>query len=194
MAQKIKTKQISSGTEVSGKTIVSDGSGATIFKFPQIEKGFVFPTSPMDGDQFYYITDKTLYKYDLSRTKWLSVSTKLLIAGKGSIGKNVSGYLGVSDAVHSSADGFKMIKNGTIISASIDNSTILTSSRTTEIRINNSNTNKIALTILAGNKSTYASNFNLNFNAEDLIQCITLLNNADIMNNITLIMEIAYRP
>jgi hypothetical protein len=191
---RVKVKQITSGTELSGKTILSDGSGGFVYNYPQIQKGITFPATPVNGDLFYYLIDNTLYGYDSSRTKWLSVNTTTLLLGRATIGQNTSGYFGVADAVHSSTTGIIMPKNGTIISASVDNVNNMGAARNIEIRVNDSATVKLTITIPSGNKSVNITNGNVDFNAGDYINTIAISNStAPALNNASLLIKVAWR-
>jgi hypothetical protein len=191
---RVKVKQITSGSELSGKTIISDGSGGFLYKYPQIEKGLTFPATPVNGDLFYYLTDNIVYQYDSVRSKWLSVKTTSLSLGRSYINQNTSAYLGVADAVHSSTTGILMSRNGTILSATVDNAYIMGANRNVEVRVNDSNTNKVTVTILSGNKLASVTNGNIDFNTNDFINVIAIANNTSPeLSNITTLVEIAWR-
>jgi hypothetical protein len=194
MAQKIKIKQLTSGLETSGKTLLSDGSGLLSFGYSQSEKGTIFPIKPVNGDKFYYLIDNEEYIFDGVRDKWLSLKRETIILGRNSIAFNVSAYLGIADNVHSSTSGILMKYNGTILSASIDNNNNMNSDRIIEIRVNNSLSNKVVLTILNGTKSISVNNANINFESGDILHSIALNNDVEpSLENISLIIEIAKR-
>lgn len=192
MASKIKIKQLTSGSEVSGKIIKSDGLGSFDFA-DAIEKGTSFPISPVSGDTFYRTDVDMLFYYDGSRSKWLSVNTSTYTCGRSTVLKNISAYLLVGDSVQSSTEGFLLPRNGTIISASIDNSVSVTSTRDTEIRVNNSEVNKATLSLTLGNKSVSLDNINQDFSADDRLQVIILSNSTDTLNNVIVTIEVAWR-
>jgi hypothetical protein len=190
---RVKIKQITSGSELSGKTIISNGSGGFLYKYPQIEKGITFPESPINGDLFYYLIDNIVYQYDSVRSKWLSVKTTSLSLGRSSISENISAYLGVADAVHSSTTGVLMPRNGTILNVTVDNISIMGADRDIEVRVNDSNTNKITVTILSGNKSANVTNGNIDFNTNDFINVIAIASGTSpALINITVLVEIAW--
>jgi hypothetical protein len=191
---KIKVKQLTSDSQLSGKTIISDGSGGFVFNYPQIQKGATFPVTPSNGDLFYYLTDNIVYYYDANKIKWLSVETTTLLLGRATIGQNTSGYFGVADAVHSSTTGIIMPKKGTIISASIDNVNNMGAARNIEIRVNNSTTTKLTITLPSGSKSVNVTNGNVNFNTGDYINAIALSNGtAPALSNASLLIKVAWR-
>lgn len=191
--QKIKIKQLSSGFETVGKSIITDGVGNFNIDYNQIQKSNTIPTTPTNGDLFYYNTDDNIYKYDSTRIKWLSFKSITLSLGRNSIANNISAYLGANGVTHSSITGFIMPKDGTIISISIDNSNEMTNNRTCEVRVNNSN-NKAVIDIIAGHKFNYKTDYNIDFIAGDKIQGIILPNGFDDLLNVTLVIQVAYRP
>jgi hypothetical protein len=194
MTSKIKIKQLTSDNELSGKTLLSDGSNKFFFDYPQIEKGMFFPSEPINGDLFFYTIDNEPYMYDVVRVKWISLKREILILGKAIIPTNVSGYLGVSDVVHSSTTGIILPYDGVILSSTIDNSNNMGADRNIEIRINNSLVNKVVLTISSATKQTYINNINLNFNQYNFIHAIAIANNVEPeLENISLIIEIGKR-
>jgi len=192
MANRIKVKQISSGIETSGKTILTNGSGGFTFGYANVEKGITFPSSPVSGDTYYRTDVAELFYYDAGRAKWLTIKKNSFSCGRSLLAAGTTGYMYVGNAVQTSANGFRMPYNGTILSASIHNSTTATGSRTLDIRVNNSTTNRIQLTVTTGNNGISITNGNLNFSANDLIQCV-LLGGADGYNDIIVTFEIARR-
>lgn len=191
---RVKIKQITSGSELSGKTILADGSGGFVYNYPQVQKGITFPVTPTNGDLFYYLTNNILYYYDSSRTKWLSVETTSLLLGRATIGQNTSGYFGVADAVHSSTTGIIMPRNGTIIGASLDNVNNMGAARNIEIRVNNSAVVKLIITISSGTKSVNVTNGNVDFNTGNYINAIALSNaTAPALSNASILIKVAWR-
>lgn len=191
MLAQIKVKQIATGNELSGKTIKTNGSGKFIFDYP-ISKGSSFPLNPVSGDTYYRTDVDVLFYYDSSRLKWLSVNSSIMSCGRSLLSAGSTGYMYVGNAVQSSASGFKMSYNGTIISASVQNSTLATGNRTMDIRVNNSTVNRIQLTVTSGNRGTSMNSGNLDFVSGDLIQCV-LLSGTDGYDNIIVNFEIARR-
>lgn len=188
----VQIKQLTSGSELSGQVIKTDGLGGFDFS-DVIEKGTSFPISPLSGDTFYRTDVDILFHYDGSRSKWLSINTSTLTCGRSTVDKNVSSYMLMGDSVQSSTEGFLLSRNGTIISASVDNSVSLTSTRDTEIRINNSVVNKATLLLTSGNKSVLLNNINQDFNSGDRLQVLVLLNNTDTLSNVIVMVEVAWR-
>ena len=187
----IKIKQLNSGSETQGKTLLTDGNGGFTYEY-STPKGVEFPNSPVQGDTFYRTDSEDIFIYDSTRNKWLSISRNSLICGRDRVEYNISGYMYVGNAVQSSTSGFKMPYNGTILSISIQNSNILTNSRTMDVRINNSTTDRIQLTINSGNSGIVSSNVNTDFNSGDLIQCV-LLEGDDTLDNVIVMINIARR-
>jgi hypothetical protein len=166
---RLKIKQIQSVSQIFGKVVKSDGSGNTIWS-DLIERGTTFPSNPQGGDVFYKTDREAIYHYDDSRSKWLTIKTLLYSCGRSNIQKNVSAYLEVGDAIQSSTNGFIMTHDGTILSATADNANIMVTSRDIEIRVNNSTTNRVLLTIPAASKSITTITANQDFSAGDVIQ------------------------
>jgi len=192
--QRIKIKQITSGDSPYGHILMSDGSGNTNFVDYSLQNiGTSFPPSPTGGTLFYRSDVDILFYYDNSISQWLSVESQLFTSGRANIQKNISGYMYVGTAVQSSTEGFYMKRNGTILSASVDNSTIMGSNRDIEIRVNNSTTNRVLLTMTTGNKSVSTISANQDFNGGDLIQTIGIANGGTDFNNISVIFEISWR-
>ena len=171
--QGIQIKQISSGQEPYGKHLISDGNSGTIFYRTDVEQ---------------------LYHYDESRTKWLTVTTSLYNSGRANIQKNTSGYMYVGNGVQSSTEGFYMKQNGTIIAVSIDNGNVMGTDRLIDVRVNNSTTNRVQLTMATGNKSVSIDTANQDFNEGDIIQSIGISNGGTDFSNINVVFEVAWRP
>jgi hypothetical protein len=199
MNNKIKIKQLSSGTFPFGNVLISDGINGMLFYDVSgltynIQKGTVLPINPLSGDLFYETDINTLYYYDDIRTKWLSVEQHILSCGRISADEEISVYMKVGDSTQNSTTGFKMIRNGTIISASIQNDNILISDRNIEIRINNSIVNKVSLDILTGQSGVSVDNYNLDFNQGDLIQVVVLPGSeGSVLNNPIVNVKISFR-
>jgi hypothetical protein len=191
---KLKIKQITSGSVISGKTILSDGDGNFNIDYPQIAKLNSVPSTANGGDLFFYTVDGSIYKFDAVRNKWLTISTVTLTLGRVNVYNNVNTYLDINGVTQSSNTGFIMPKNGTIKRISIDNTTTLNANRTLEIRVNNSSTQKATITIQAGSKSAYINDANVDFLYNDRLQGIILANNTDDLINVIVIIEVSYAP
>ena len=191
MSGTIKIKQLNSGNETLGKTLLTDGNGGFMYDY-SIPKGVHFPINPLSGDTFYRTDINELFLYDESRLKWLSINKNTLVCNRNVVEGSVIGYLYVGDVPQSSTSGFKMSYNGTIVGVSINNSTLLTSNRIIDIRINNSETNRIQFTISNGNTGIVATDCNLDFSLNDMIQCL-VLNGDDTLNNLIAKIEIVRR-
>lgn len=195
---KIKVKQLQSGSQPFGQVIISDGSGNTVFSdisgitYP-LDKGTSFPSSPTGGSLYYRTDEEALFHYDDSRSKWFTVKTLLYSCGRTHIKKNVSAYMYVGTAVQSSTNGFIMTKNGTILSGTIDNSNVMGTIRNTEIRVNDSTTNKVTLAIPSSSKSYSTITANQNFSSGDVIQVISIANGGTDLDNVIVTFEIAWR-
>lgn len=197
----LKVKQIHSGGGDNYRKILSPNSqGGVIIKDVRdltgvdIFKGTTFPTgTTLDGDLFFREDVSDLFIYDSNRGKWLTVNRESLICGREVAKKNTPTYMGVSTTIHSSTEGFYMYNNGTITNISIDNSISVLNTRNFEIRINNSTTNKITLPLNAGTKSNILNDTNLDFTSGDRIQVIALANGTDDLENITILIEVAWR-
>lgn len=197
---RLKVKQIQSGETDNYRKILSpDSQGCVILKNVKdlagfdIFKGTAFPTGQTNGDLFYREDVNDLFIYDGGRSKWLSIDRVILICGREDAKKNTSTYMGVSSTLHSSTEGFNMFKNGTITNVSVDNSVSVLNTRNFEVRVNNSITNKITIPLSAGNKSNILNDTNLNFNSGDKIQVIAISNGIDDLENITVLIEVAWR-
>lgn len=187
----IKTKQLNSGNETIGKTLLTDGNGGFTYDYI-IPKGSQFPTSPLSGDTFYRTDINEIFIYDESRLKWLSIDRNSLECSRSIVENTISGYMYVGESPQSSTNGFRMPYNGTIVGITINNSNILTSNRTLDVRINNSESNRIQITINNGNSGATLTNCNLDFSTNDLIQCLAL-SGTNTLNNVIVKIEIARR-
>lgn len=196
---KIKIKQITSGLTPFGRVIISDGTEGVVFYdisglTYNIKKGTSFPLSPVNGDLFYRTDVDILYHYDDSRTKWLSVSEDSLNCGRTSAIAGGTIYMRVGDATQSSTAGFRMVRNGTIIGASIENNNVLTTARDIEIRVNDSSVNSITLNIAIGQSGVSVTNSNLDFSQNDIIQVVALPSSTGAaLSNPIVVIKIAYR-
>ena len=194
---KIKVKQITSDNQPSGKYIITNGSGGLIYGnsiSSGVITGTTFPITPQTGDLFYRVDTDQLYHYDDSSTKWLTVNTSLLSCGRSNIQKNSTAYMYIGNATMSSTTGFVMKQNGTIISATVDNNNTMGTDRNIEIRVNNSTTNRIILTVTTGNSLAITTTSNLNFNQGDRIQVLGIANGGTNFSNVTMTIEVAWRP
>lgn len=191
MSNKIKIKQLTSIGELTGKTILSDGEGKFRYDYP-IPKGTIFPSNPISGDTFYRTDIDELFYHDTSRSKWLSVKKTTMTCGRNTVNSVTTAYMYVGNAVQSSTSGFKMPYNGTILSVSIQNTTIATTGRTLDVRVNNSTSNRVQVTVTNGNTGASLTNGNMDFSTGDLIQCV-LLNGGDTYNDIIVLVEVARR-
>ena len=197
---RLKIKQLQVGQNDSNTNVLSpDGEGSVTSKPLReitgfdIAKGNSFPTGSTDGDLFYREDLDMFFFLDGSRSKWLSVDRQNLICGRETAKKNISAYLGTTTTLHSSTTGFHMYNNGTITNVSVNNTITVNNNRDVEIRINNSTTNKVSVPINSGNNSNILNNTDLDFSWGDQIQSIVLANNNDDLENITVIIEIAWR-
>ena len=196
MASRVKIKQITSGNELVGRVLAADGnSGLTFIDMSAgVDKGTSFPGSPSGGTLYYRTDVDILFQYDGSRSKWLSVDTHTLTCGRSAITAAGTTYMRVGDATQSSLSGFRMIRNGTIIGASIENNNTLTFARNVEIRVNNSAVNKVTLTILTGTTGVVANNFNLDFSVNNLLQVVAIAaSTGAALDNTIVVVDIAYR-
>lgn len=192
MSVKIQVKQLTSGSQIYGKHLISNGLGGFTYN-GSVLTGNTFPLISENGDLFYRTDFNQLYHYDNSRSKWLSVDISSFICGRSSILNNTSAYMNIGTSVMTSTDGLYMKQNGTILSASVDNTNIMGADRNIEIRINNSTINKIVITVGTGNKSASTTTENLDFNTGDLIQVIAISNDTTDFDNITVIFDVAWR-
>lgn len=199
MSQRIKIKQLTSGTIPFGNVLISDGFGDFTFTdisglTYNIDKGTVFPISPENGDIFYRTDINYLFYYDDTRTKWLSVEKSALSCGRANAQFNASVYMRVGDATQTSTSGFKMKRNGTILGVTIENNSVLTSNRNIEVRVNDSVVNRVLATINTGQSSVVINNSNLDFNQNDIIQVIAISGaSGSGLNNVIVTVNIAYR-
>jgi len=189
---KIKVEQLQSGSQPYGQFIKSDGSGNTIWG-GVIDAGITFPSNPTGGTLYYRTDADALFHYDDSRSKWLTVKTLLYSCGRSNIQKNTSAYMYAGGAVQSSTNGFIMTHNGTILSATVDNITIMGTDRNVEFRVNDSAVNRVLLTITAGNKSATTIIADQNFSSGDTIQVVGIANGGTDFNNIIVTFEIGWR-
>jgi hypothetical protein len=151
-------------------------------------KGTIFPVSPSEGDQFYRTDMQLLFSYDSSRGKYLSVARPEYVFGRTSLTGAAAGYLTMSGATHSSTEGLRMPYNGTVLSATANNTNTVT--RDLQIRLNNS---PIATLSLAAQKSNSLLQINQNFSAGDLIQIYSPANVGNTLSNVTFTLEVAWR-
>ena len=150
-----------------------------------------FPTTGINSGSMFYRTDlNMLFVYDGSRGKWLSTERATYTAGSDRVRSSVAGYLEVGSAAMSSDTGFRMLRNGTITGASIQNRSTLSSSRQCSIRVNDSSV--YTLNIPNATTGTSANNINVNFNKDDIIQ-IVLEQGGSTMRDIIGYVEVAWR-
>ena len=190
--QKIKIKQITSGGQIYGKHLISDGNSGFTFS-DAIEKGTTFPSSPSGGDLYYRTDSDALFHYDDSRSKWLTVKTLLYSCGRSVINRNISAYMYAGSAVQSSTNGFVMTHDGTILSVTTDNANIMGANRDIEVRVNDSITNRVVLTIPSGNKSATTITADQNFSSGDVVQVIGISNGTTDFADVIVTFEIGWR-
>jgi hypothetical protein len=186
---KIKAKQLNTQDHSYGEVVIADGNGGALLEFPQIQKGDIFPSNPTSGDTFFYLNDNYIYQFDGIRNKWLTINKYIIELGRNMLETNTAGYLGIADLIHNSITGFNLIKNGTILSASIMNENVV--SRNIQIRINNSSSTYVNLSLTNQNSRIISSNFD--FNNGDFLNVFIDHGNAADMNRISVLIEIAWR-
>lgn len=194
----MKIKQLTSENEVFGKLLIADGNSGLIFYDASglsfISKGTSFPTNPSGGTLCYRTDVDLLFYYDNSRAKWLTINTDSFECGRTTAIASGTIYMRVGDATQTSTSGFRMTRNGTITAVSVQNDNTLTSGRTIEIRVNNSISNRISLTINPGSSGSQVSDSNQDFNTGDLIQAVVIAGGmGSALNNIIITIEIAHR-
>ena len=199
MATKIQIKQLTSGNELFGKILISNGNSELTFYDLSgltniIGSGTIFPSTPTSGTLYYRTDVDLLFQYDYSRSKWITVDSHTLTCGRASITAGGTTYMRVGDATQSSTSGFRMIRNGTITAASIENNNSLTVERNIEIRVNNSIINKVTMTILTGTTGVVVNNANLDFSVGNLIQVVAIPSlTGSALDNSIVTIDIAYR-
>ncbi len=199
MGFRTKIKQLTSGNIPFGKILIADGESGMTFSDISgltnvIGSGTTFPGSPISGTLYYRTDVDSLFKYDASRSKWLTVDNHTLTCGRAAITAGGTTYMRVGDATQSSVTGFKMIKNGTIIGASVQNINTLTVARNIDIRINNSTVNRYTMVILTGTTGTIVDNINLDFTSGNLIQVVaTPATTGAAIDNVVVVIDLAYR-
>ncbi len=192
MANRIKVKQITSGSQIYGKHLISDGNSGLTWS-DAVSSGTVFPSPPTGGTLFYRTDVDLLFNYDDSRSKWITTDSITFNCGRSSIQKNVSAYMYVGNAPQTSTSGFIMKHNGTILSASADNDNVMGADRDIEIRLNNSTVNKVVLTISNGTKSESTNSSNQDFSEGDIIQVIGLANGSTDFSGLIVTFDVAWR-
>ena len=199
MGFRTKIKQLTSGNVPYGKVLIADGqSGMTFADLSgltnTIGSGITFPGSPTGGTLYYRTDVNLLFYYDYSRSKWLTVEQHTLTCGRATITAAGTTYMRVGDATQSSVVGFRMIRNGTIVGTSINNTNSLTVARNIEIRVNNSTVNKVTMTMLTGFTGSNLNNANLDFSIGDLIQVVAVAaTTGAALDNAMVVVDIAYR-
>ena len=136
----------------------------------------------------YDETDGRLETYDSSRTKWLSVARPTLEFGRSSILGGINAYLLVGDAALNSATGIRLPRNGTIVSATVENDSTVT--RNVTLRINDST---VATLALSAAKGVTDNTLDQDFNADDLLQVRAEAAVGNNLNNVVVIVTVAWR-
>lgn len=155
--------------------------------------GDTFPSSPSGGDLFYRSDISQMFSYDPIRGKWLSMDKATYVCGRNRANGNTTVYMNIGDSAMSSITGLSMPRNGTIIAVSLDNDNITTANRTLDIRVNNSTTNRVQLTVTTGNKGASLVDGDQDFNAGDILQAVLLANNSDRFDDVLVTFEVAWR-
>jgi hypothetical protein len=192
-------KQLTSVNAEFGKILISDGNSKFILSdisglTTVIGNGTSFPSNPSGVTMFYRTDADLLFYYDDNRSKWLTIERHTLTCGRTTAASGSTIYMRVGDATQNSTSGFRMIRNGTIIGASIQNDNILTTSKPIEIRINNSVINKVDIIILSGTTGGNINNINLDFNLGDIIQVVSIPSTpGSDLSNVIIIIDVSYR-
>jgi len=158
-----------------------------------VYKPLAFPTdTSVSGNLFYRSDLEMLFGYDNQRKKWLSVDRQTFSAGRDFAYANVETYLLVGSAITSSLTGYRMPKNGTITSLSVQ-SEILSGdgARTLQIKINGALSN--AKLIMP--PSTYGVNkggFNVDVSAGDFLS-FSINGGSELLTNVIANAEVAWR-
>jgi len=174
------------GAGISGniysKGSINPGGSEVTSAFPDVSTG---------GEMFYRADLNQMFLYDASRGKWLSIDRATYTAGSNKITSSTTGYMDVGQGTMSSKTGFRMPKNGTILGATVQNRSNVSSSRQMTIRINN--TISYTLTIPVSNPGgAVGNNGNVDFSKDDIIQ-IVLESGGSTMRDIQASFEVAWR-
>ena len=108
-----------------------------------VGRGTSFPGSPSDGDLFNRTDLDMVFRYDGTRTKWLSESSMTAIFSRGAGAAGADVYFLIGNVPTSSTNGFPIIEDMTIVSAGFRNSTSLT--RDIQLQVNGVNQQTLSL-------------------------------------------------
>ena len=152
-----------------------------------IASGTSFPGTPSDGDLFNRTDLDMIFRYDGTRTKWLSEKTMTVILSRdaGLAGMNV--YFLVGDVPTSSTNGYPIIEDMTIVSAGFRNANSLT--RDIHIQINGVNQQTLSLVAASIIKKT---DINVDVDADKYISPI-LINGTGTLANGFIVLSLKWR-
>lgn len=139
--------------------------------------------------QFKQLSDGILLFYDINRTKFLSTDRSIFTFGIDSRNLAIDTWMRAIDSIPSNNSGYKLVRNGTIVSATVQTQNI--ADCTVYIRRNNDFTNLTSL-ILNGVDSQTNNTLNIDLNANDWMQSYITITSGNVDYPI-LTLEIAWR-
>ncbi len=177
--------QVFGGTGISGnlntKGSVNPGGSLPSSVFPDVSTG---------GAMFFRSDLNQMFVYDETRTKWLSIDRATYNAGSNRINSGTTGYMDVGQGTMSSATGFRMPKNGTILSASVQCRNNVGTARDMSVRINDVSAYWITASGNPGGGSGIDGD--ADFSKDDVIQLV-LESTGSTMRDIQASFEVAWR-
>lgn len=173
-----------------GQALVADGSRGSSWGDAGIPSGPSFPGSPSDDDQFNHTTKKAQFRYDATRAKWLTESRAFFELGKASVVAAANVYFLVGDAAGNASTGLRMVRDGTIVSTTIDNDSTVT--RNVEVRVEDSAVNKVVLALSTA-KAVSKADANVDFVAGNSLQVVALTALGNSLSNAQVTIEVAWR-
>lgn len=178
--------QIFGGAGISGNInsqgSVNPGGSPSSSAFPDVSTG---------GAIFFRSDFNQMFVYDEVRIKWLSINRATYTAGSNRITSGTTGYMDVGRGTMSSATGFRMPKNGTILGATIQNRSNVTTARDMSIRVNDVSVYSITVPI-SNPGGAVGTDGNADFSKNDIIQ-VVLEQGGSTMRDIQTSFEVAWR-
>jgi hypothetical protein len=149
------------------------------------------PNADLTGGQLC-VVNGLLYVYDQTRLKWLSVGRDLIAFGRKGLSRNtwLSFYGG---SLPSNNSGLRLMRNGVITGMSAQTDTaIVNGNADVHVKRNDSTSNISTITILSGTSGASDINYNIDIYKDEFLQCYLEKNTTGDVEDIMVMVEIAY--
>jgi hypothetical protein len=143
----------------------------------------------VNTQQFSQNSDGILLFFDQSRTKWISTSRQIIEFGINHKNISTDRWLMTAGGVYTTSTGYKVPRNGTIMSTSIQSTANATCSFLVKRNNNVTTLHTLSLTAQTGKSD---DNLDINVNENDWLQVLLSINTG-VISYPVLLIEIGWR-